>query len=371
MAPRRSKSQSRQSLADEYTAPSVKTAKSPKRGRADDEEQHYVDGKQSRKVLRLAKSLEDEDEESRRQQLPVKPNAAFSFESRFPPQEPGFGEDADTWQGADDEDEEAWGDEEGEDEVVEEVDADDLDIFNKLNPTNDDPILRGGEAPNEGESTNLADLILAKIAEHEAKQGGDDGKLPDRADLNEPDDIELPEKVVEVYSQCGLILSRYKSGKIPKPIKIAPGLPQYGELLAITRPGEWSPNAVYAVTRVFASAKPAVAQDFIRNVVLPRCREDISETKKLNIHLYNSIKKTLYRPSAFFRGFLFPLLQSQTCTQREAHIISSVLTRVSIPVLHSAAALYRLCDIAAETMLPSSGRLALESAGAANMFIKV
>jgi len=39
---------------------------------------------------------------------------------------------------------------------------------------------------------------------------------------------------------------------------------------------------------------------------------------------------------------------SGTCTLREAQIISAVLARISIPVLHSAAAIKTLCDIAAE-----------------------
>lgn len=100
-------------------------------------------------------------------------------------------------------------------------------------------------------------------------------------------------------------------------------------------------------------------------VLLERVREDIYETKKLNVHLFNSLKKALYKPAAFFKGFLFPLVGSGTCTLREAHIVCAVLTRVSIPVLHSAAALKGLCDIAAEAA--SHGT---EGGGATNIFIK-
>ena len=50
----------------------------------------------------------------------------------------------------------------------------------------------------EGEGTNLADLILEKIAAHEAMQTGQPkiqgGGAPEEA-------IELPAKVVEVYSK--------------------------------------------------------------------------------------------------------------------------------------------------------------------------
>ena len=163
-----------------------------------------------------------------------------------------------------------------------------------------------------------------------------------------------------------MILSRYKSGALPKPFKIIPTLPQWEDLLAITRPDSWTPNACYEATRIFVSAKPHIAQIFVRTVLLDRVREDIHENKKLNVHLFNALKKGLYKPSAWFKGLLFPLVDSQ-CTLREAHIISGVLVRVSIPVLHSAAALLRLTEIAAE----QTSSMSSEAAGATNMFIRV
>lgn len=163
-----------------------------------------------------------------------------------------------------------------------------------------------------------------------------------------------------------MILSRYKSGPLPKPFKILPTVPNWPTLLDITRPESWTPNAVYAGTRIFISSKPAVAQEFISTVLLDRVRDEIHETKKLNVHTYNSLRKALYKPACFFKGLLFPLVSSGTCTLRDAHIVSSVIARVSIPVLHSAAALLRMCDLAAEQSLRS-----LESTGAVNIFIRV
>ena len=166
--------------------------------------------------------------------------------------------------------------------------------------------------------------------------------------------------------RIGLILSRYKSGKLPKPFKIIPTLPQWEEILSITRPESWTPNACYEATKIFVSSSPAVVKRFMESVILDRVREEIHETKKLNVHLYKALKKSIYKPAAFFKGFLFPLISSGTCTLREAHIISSVLVRVSIPVLHSAAALMRLTDIAAEQASVST-----EGGGATNIFIRV
>jgi essential nuclear protein 1 len=50
---------------------------------------------------------------------------------------------------------------------------------------------------------------------------------------------------------------------------------------------------------------------------------------------------------------------------REAQIVSGVLTRVSIPVLHSAAAIKTLCDIAAEQASQNS-----ECVSATNLFLR-
>lgn len=167
------------------------------------------------------------------------------------------------------------------------------------------------------------------------------------------------------FRRIGQILSRYKSGPLPKPFKILPTIPHWEEILEITQPENWTPNACFQATRIFVSHKPFVVQRFLEMVILEKVREDIYENKKLNVHLFNSLKKGLYKPAAFFKGFLFPLVGSGTCTLREAHIISAVLVRVSVPVLHSAAALKGLCDIAAQEASQGS-----EGGGATNIFIK-
>ncbi len=160
-------------------------------------------------------------------------------------------------------------------------------------------------------------------------------------------------------------MSRYKSGKLPKPFKILPTIPAWETLLAITHPENWTPNAMFAATRIFISAKPQIAQLFLNTVLLPIVQDNIRETHKLNVHLYNALKKALYKPSAFFKGVVFPLLAEGYATQREAVIIASVVAKVSVPVLHSAAALHRLCEIAAEQMSSDP-----EAAGPCNIFIK-
>lgn len=106
-----------------------------------------------------------------------------------------------------------------------------------------------------------------------------------------------------------------------------------------------------------SNLKARMAQKFLSEFLLEKVREDIASSKKLNYHLYMAIKKSLYKPAAFFKGFLLPLCEvifiivamiykkSGSCTLREAAIIGSVLVKVSIPMLHSSAALLKLAEM--------------------------
>ncbi|RKP14992.1 Bystin-domain-containing protein [Piptocephalis cylindrospora] len=207
------------------------------------------------------------------------------------------------------------------------VDADQEAILSRFIPS----------AP--GERQNLADLIMAKIRAHEAGAGAD----------NEEENALPPgvnPKVAAVYGQVAQLLSRYKSGRLPKAFKIIPSLANWEDILYLTEPDKWTPHAVFQATRIFVSnLKPKQSQRFFSLVLLDRVRDDIQDNKKLNYHLYMSMKKALYKASAFFKGILFPLCESGTCTLREAVIIGSVLAKVSIPMLHSAAALLRLAEM--------------------------
>lgn len=45
------------------------------------------------------------------------------------------------------------------------------------------------------------------------------------------------------------------------------------------------------------------------------------------------------------KGLLLPLLESGTCTLREATIVGSVVGKNSIPILHSAAAMLKIAEM--------------------------
>lgn len=185
---------------------------------------------------------------------------------------------------------------------------------------------------------NLADVILQKIAEKEAGGGKEQMVQADGG-------AGLSEKVMQVYGEIGKWLKNYKSGKLPKAFKVIPSLTNWEEVLALTNPLNWSPAAMYEAVNIFASnLNPRMAQRFFNLVLLPAIRQNIAEYGKLNFHYYRSLKKSLFKPAAFFKGIVLPMAQEQ-CTLREATIVSAVLTKASIPAMHSAATLMRLATM--------------------------
>jgi len=198
----------------------------------------------------------------------------------------------------------------------------------------------------------LADIIQDKITE---KKTEIDTQFSDAGSQQMKD---LNPKVVEMYEDVGKVLQKYRSGKIPKAFKVIAQFRNWEQLLYITRPELWSAAAMYQATRIFtANLKEKMAQRFFNLILLPRVRDDIDTYRRLNFHLYQALRKALFKSGAFFKGFLLPLCESGNCTLREAIIISSVLSRNSIPVLHSCAAMLKIAE--------------MEYSGANSIFLRV
>ncbi|ORX68064.1 Bystin-domain-containing protein [Basidiobolus meristosporus CBS 931.73] len=283
-----------------------------------EENEEYIDPKLSRKILKIAREQQNEIEKDE-----------YSDDNEDEDEEYGQPVDKATLSAAlNDSDDEAQGSEEEEDVEYEELEVDEADqaLLDKFLPN----------APRARQT--LADIIMAKI------ESQNNGGAEEQEELAAPPGINP--KIVEVYTKVGELLGRYKSGKLPKAFKIIPSLSNWEDILYITQPMEWTPNAVYEATRIFVSnLKAKQSQKFFNLILLDYVRDDIRENKKLNHHLYMSLKKALYKPAAFFKGILFPLCESGSCTLKEAAIFGSVLTKVSVPVLHSSAALLRLAEM--------------------------
>ncbi|XP_065333395.1 bystin [Cloeon dipterum] len=302
---------------DKFAKPSARVK--AKRSRQDEDDE-FVDSSLSKKILRLA-GHQKRDEEGVEQDNPGPSDASL-----------GTLEDFD-------------------DEFEDEMQGD--DYCNKIELDEDeertvDMFLN----KDRKEQTCLADIVMAAIrskqSDFEAVQSVNGGC--------QVQDIQ-PE-VKELYQGVGKLLVKYRSGKLPKAFKIIPRLRNWEQMLLITETENWSAAAVYQGTRIFASnLTEKMTQRFYNVVLLPRVRDDIAEYKRLNFHLYQALRKALFKPAAFMRGILIPLCESRDCTLREAIIIGSVLARNSIPILHSCAAILKIAE--------------LEYTGATSVFIRI
>lgn len=290
---------------------------------SDDEESTEVvlDSKMSRRIFELARDQQEEidmpeDEDESRHE-----DERENFKPRV--------------QFVDDEDEDSDDDDmsdNGDAEDMFQLDSGDIQALDALLPS------------NSGERRTLADIIFAKLESGETNGVNVMQKV--QQDQEHPDPaLGLDPRLVESYSKLAIFLHGYKSGPLPKFFKVIPSLPAWARVLALTRPENWSPHACRAATRIFVSTmKPAQAQLFLSVVLLDAIREDIQSNKKLNVQYYECLKRALFKPAAFFKGIVFPMLEDG-CTLKEAAIIASVVAKKKVPVLHSAAALLRIANM--------------------------
>lgn len=304
------------------------------------EEEEFVDARASRKILQLAKEQQDEiaEEETAERVKSNQDDARFKHINYNDSEE----EEEEEFAGEDISDFEPEGEFIGEEEEVVEIDEEDAAMFEQYFKKPEDFNSMGG-------SYNLADKIMASIREKETElahndidmDGNENGEEGHDHNERPMDGVELPEKVIRAYTTVGSILTTWTHGKLPKLFKVIPSLKNWQDVLYVTNPEAWSPHIVYEATKLFVSNLSAKeSQKFINMVLLERFRDNIetSEDHSLNYHIYRAIKKSLYKPSAFFKGFLFPLVETG-CNIREATIAGSVLAKISVPALHSSAAL--------------------------------
>ncbi|CAI2347808.1 unnamed protein product [Caenorhabditis sp. 36 PRJEB53466] len=293
-----------------------------KRKRGDSERDEFVPDSLSSKILSEArKQLQEEA---------VEQQEGSEGTVRQPKRQRGSWLGGDSGDKSDDDDEEEDQEDNGfEDHIIELDPQDEADLARFLKK-------------DAAQMNTLYDIIQAKI---EAKQNDAELALS-QVDPNEFNMRDMDPDVVEMYQQIGQYLSKYRSGKVPKAFKIIPKMINWEQILFLTKPETWTAAAMYQATRLFASnMNPKMCQRFYTLVLLPRLRDDIDEFKKLNYHLYQALCKAIYKPAAFFKGLILPLLESGSCTLREAIIFSSVLTKVPIPIFHSAAAMLRIAEM--------------------------
>lgn len=303
--------------------------KKPQHKRVSDEDDvNSLDASASRKVLQMAREQQEEVEDENEMEQE-------RTQYRFDITEASQSEE-------EDEEEEEYGEGEEEEYYMEEAEEDPMDdrdvaLF--------EAFFKGKQGNNVPfQPINLADKIMEQI--NSINQSKEEAQQQQQLLEKPAEGVMLPPRVIEAYEKVGDSLRAWTHGKLPKLFKVLPTIKNWEDLVYVTAPESWTPNAVYEATRLFVSnLNASKAERFVNLVVFPRFRMDIeqSEGHKLNYHIFRALKKSLYKPQAFFKGFLFPLIEDH-CSLREALIAASVLTKTSIPVQHASVALSWLLE---------------------------
>jgi len=192
------------------------------------------------------------------------------------------------------------------------------------------------EADDE-ESRALFELFKPSIVEEVEKL---QDKIESTSHLND-------ENAIIIYKQLGQLLRSYKSGRLPKAVNVVASTKIGGwyELLLYSKPHEWSINALHAVTVLFSqSASDKRFTKFLRNIVLENMREILEKSKKLPRNVWQALIAASKRPSCFINGILDPLSKEIQCSQKEARVISAIISRIKIPRDHVNAFIIKLVE---------------------------
>eukprot|EP01056_Protomagalhaensia_sp_Gyna25_P005446 Protomagalhaensia_sp_Gyna_25__5445@NODE_712_length_2795_cov_40_927068_g554_i0_p1_GENE_NODE_712_length_2795_cov_40_927068_g554_i0NODE_712_length_2795_cov_40_927068_g554_i0_p1_ORF_typecomplete_len408_score74_98Bystin/PF05291_11/2_7e80_NODE_712_length_2795_cov_40_927068_g554_i0361259 len=158
------------------------------------------------------------------------------------------------------------------------------------------------------------------------------------------------------YSNLGKFMARFRSGKLPQLLKCIPSLKNWLDILWLTNPENWTFHAIKEATPIFVHGlRSKEVARYLQYVVLPAVLKSIDKTQKLNVQLFETLKKSIYKAQEWIKGIYFPIILDDACTYRRAAIINAVLAKCSITPITSGALLVKLA------LLPSHNNVIIYS----------
>ena len=142
-------------------------------------------------------------------------------------------------------------------------------------------------------------------------------------------------EVIEIYKKLGTLLKNYKGGKLPKAVVVVASkkdIPDWYDLLMYSNPFQWSPNAVEAITVLFAqTASDKRCRLFFKNILLEYVKSILDDVKTLPRNIWDALVAASRRAKSFVLGVMVPLASESVCSQKEVRVISALVTRVKLP----------------------------------------
>ncbi|KAI8335717.1 Bystin-domain-containing protein [Chlamydoabsidia padenii] len=174
-------------------------------------------------------------------------------------------------------------------------------------------------------------------------------------------DPQIDPQIAEFYSRVGTIMQSVSisnnqiSDIYLKGFKVIPLLSNWEEIVLLTRPDLWCPEATHHATLVFFSFhKYHQLKSFLEHILLKRCLEFIRAHGFLNRHLYSALRQVIHANPTLFCKTLIPSLVGSGCDLKEASIFGGILTKVHIPGLTCANILLILAQMSSHYSISHS-----------------
>lgn len=140
--------------------------------------------------------------------------------------------------------------------------------------------------------------------------------------------VYLKPKLLKILERTSLFLKVYRSGKMPKLIKILPSFKNFEEIMWLTRPDIWSDQAIFSITRSFLPKLDEMQMSrFYTLVLAPRFQETIFNRESMSIHIQKAIKLSSNFPFVFFSSLILPICESKNCSIKEGAILGSIISK--------------------------------------------
>lgn len=217
------------------------------------------------------------------------------------------------------------------DDMKASVDA--LNLFDQPGPEGENQLL-----------LNFEKAFAPQLAQAHA-EASREGRAPTRAVAPEIAGALAADPVIsQAFQETGEVLSKYRSGPLPKILKGVPASVVWAAALELTAPSSWTPHATLEVTKYFVMQLPEdQAAIYLQDFLLPRLREALIGKSKLPVQLFEALGKATYKPRAFLKGLVFPCTL-EACPTALVRVLTSSLRQGSVPVKVAAPAIYKLAS---------------------------
>ncbi|KAM7533830.1 hypothetical protein Aperf_G00000115587 [Anoplocephala perfoliata] len=174
---------------------------------------------------------------------------------------------------------------------------------------------------NIGEAKSM---VAEELHEYSGSFAGDFDDLEAVSNMDElPDDIKNHIRLLKD------VLTHYRSGPLPKTVKMLPHLPGYDNLLEMLAPLEWTNHVYPKIVKVFASKGGEQAMHFYENYLLPKVRSDIAANHHLCVQLFDALILSIFRTQEFLSSIFLPWIRSEM-TKTEGVILAHLVKKASI-----------------------------------------